>query len=70
MLCVLIRLASYNFQYKKENHPKLSEICSYGFCTEGLKNEFETHVVIESSVFEALTFYCKSKILINEKCFV
>ena len=24
MLCVLIRIASYHFQSKKENHPKLS----------------------------------------------
>ena len=25
----------YHFQYKKENHPKLSKICSYGFLFQG-----------------------------------
>ena len=29
-----------------------------GFCAKGLKNEFETAVVNESSVFEPLKFYC------------
>ena len=43
---------------KKENHPKLSQICSYGICTKGPKNEFETAVVYEPSVFEPLKFYC------------
>ena len=45
-------------QYKKENHPKLSQICNYGICSKGLKNEFETAVVNETSVFEPLKFYC------------
>ena len=45
-------------QYKKENHPKLSQICSYGICSKGLKNEFETAMAYESSVFEPLKFYC------------
>ena len=45
-------------QYKKENHPKLSQICNYGICSKGPKNEFETAVVNEPSVFEPLTFYC------------
>ena len=43
---------------KKENHPKLSLICSHGICSKGLKNEFETTVVNEPSVFEPLKFYC------------
>ena len=43
---------------KKENHPKLSQICSYGICSKGLKNEFEPAVVNEPSVFEPLKFYC------------
>ena len=43
----------------KENHPKLSQIFSYGFLL-GLKNEFETAVVNEPSVFEPLKFYCMS----------
>ena len=45
-------------QYKKENHPKLSQTCSYGICFKGPKNEFETAVVNEPSVFEPLKFYC------------
>ena len=38
-------------QFKKENHPKLSQICNYGICAKGLKNEFETAGVNEPSVF-------------------
>ena len=44
-------------QYKKENHPKLSQICIYEICSKGPKNEFETAVVNEPSVFEPLKFY-------------
>ena len=43
---------------KKENHPKLSQICNYGICSKGPKNNFETAVVYEPSVFEPLKFYC------------
>ena len=43
---------------KKEKHPELSQICSYGIFSKGLKNEFETAVVNEPSVFEPLKFYC------------
>ena len=46
------------FQYEKEKHPKLSQICSYGNFSKGLKNEFERAVVNEPSVFEPLKFYC------------
>ena len=46
------------FQYKKENVPKLSQICNYGICSKGLKNEFEAAVVNEPTVFEPLKFYC------------
>ena len=45
-------------QYKKENHSKLSQICNYGICSKGLRNEFETAVVNEPSAFEPLKFYC------------
>ena len=45
-------------QYEKENHPKLSQIYNYWICSKGLKNEFETAVVNEPSLFEPLTFYC------------
>ena len=55
--------SNYNTKYtifstKKENHPKLSQICSYGIFSKGLKNEFETAMVNEPSVFEPLKFYC------------
>ena len=45
-------------QYKKENNPKLSQICNYGIWSKGLKNEFELAVVNRPSVFEPLKFYC------------
>ena len=49
----------YNIsQYKNENHPKLCQICNYEICSKGPKNEFETAVVNEPSVFEPLKFYC------------
>ena len=46
------------FNIKKEKYPKLSQICSYRIFFKGLKNEFETAVVNELSVFEPLKFYC------------
>ena len=46
------------FQYKNENRHKLCQICNNGICSKGLKNEFETAVVNEPSVFEPLKFYC------------
>ena len=48
----------YISQIKKENHSKLSQICNYGKCSKGPKNEFETAVVKEPSLFEPLKFYC------------
>ena len=36
--------------YKKENHPKLSQICNYGIFSKGLNNELETAVVNYISV--------------------
>ena len=48
------------FNIKKENHPKISQICSYGIFTKGLENEFERAVGNEPSVFEPLKFYCNS----------
>ena len=45
-------------QYKNENHPKLCQIYNYEICSKGPKNEFETAVVSEPSVFEPLKFYC------------
>ena len=39
----------YNFQYKKENHPKLFEIYTYGSFSA---------MVNEPSVFKPLKVYC------------
>ena len=50
------------FNRKKENLPKLSQICSYGIFSKGLKNEFKTALVNEPSVFEPLKFYCTFKV--------
>ena len=50
------------FNIKKENHTKLSQICSQGIFAWGLKNGFETAVVNEPSVFEPLKFYCNMHI--------
>ena len=46
------------FNINTKNHPTLSQICSYAIFSKGLKNEFETAVVNEPSVFELLKFYC------------
>ena len=46
------------FNIKKNiilNYPKSAAI---GFCSKGLKKEFETAVVNEPSAFEPLKFYC------------
>ena len=54
-------MRTYNMPFiniRKENHPKLSQICMSFFFFEGLKNEFDTAVVNEPSVFEPLKFYC------------
>ena len=50
------------FNLKKENHPKVSLICSHVIFSKGLKNEFETAVVNEPLVSEPVKFYCIYKI--------
>ena len=48
------------FMVKKKitlNYPKSAAM---GFCSKGLKYEFETAVVNEPSMFEPLKFYCNS----------
>ena len=52
---------------KKENHPKLSQICNYGISSKGPKNVFEPAVVNEQLVFEPLKFYCMYDNSGNEK---
>ena len=39
-------------------HPKLSQICIYGIISKVNKDEFETAVVNEASLFELLKVYC------------
>ena len=46
------------FNVNKKNTIKYPKICSYGIFSKGLKNEFETAVVNEPSVFVPLKFYC------------
>ena len=46
------------FQYTEENQLKLSQICGYWIFSKGHKDEFETAMVNEPSVFEPLKFYC------------
>ena len=40
------------------NYPKYDNVCSYGIFSKGRKNEFETAVLNEPSVFKLLKFYC------------
>ena len=40
------------------NYPKYNNVCRYRIFSKGLKNEFETAVVNEPSVFEPLKIYC------------
>ena len=45
----------FSVQKNLLNYPKYA---ATGFFSKGLKNEFETAVVNEPSVFEPLKFYC------------
>ena len=64
MLCVLVRIASMRTQnipfinIKKKITLNYSKSAATGFFFKGLKNEFESAVVNEPSVFEPLNFYC------------
>ena len=40
------------------NYPKYNNVCNYGDFSYRLKNEFETAVVNQPSVFEPLKVYC------------
>ena len=46
------------FIMKKENHPRSSQIRNYRIFSSGPKNDVETAVVNEPSVFEPLNFFC------------
>ena len=68
---ILMRIHNIPFlNIKKENHPKLSQICNYGICYKGPKNESETAVVNEPLVFKPLKFYCTLKFNTNETCII
>ena len=47
-----------NFKYKKNTTLNYPSFAAMEFFYNGLKNEFETAVVTEPSVFEPLKFYC------------
>ena len=70
ILCVLNRIASNEYtqytisQYKKENHPKLSQICNYGICSKGPKNEFETAISVRA--IEVLLYLRVTPMLKNQ----
>ena len=57
MLRVLIR-HNIHFQYKEEKSALIILILPLWDFSKGLKDEFETAVVDEPSVFEPLKFYC------------
>ena len=46
------------FSMNKKNTLNYPKSAAMGFFSKGLKNEFETAVVNEPSVFEPLKFYC------------
>ena len=46
------------FNMNKKNTINYPKSAATGFFSKGLKNEFETAVVNEPSVFEPLKFYC------------
>ena len=46
------------FNMNKKNTLNYPKSAAMGFSSKGLKNEFETAVVNEPSVFELLKFYC------------
>ena len=55
----IINIIIINIKKKTtEKYPKHNNVCSYGICLLGPKDEFEIAVVKEPSVFELLKFYC------------
>ena len=54
-------MSTHNIPFLNVNRKivlKLSQNCNYGICSKGPKNEFETAVVNEPSVFEPSKFHC------------
>ena len=50
-------MSSHNISYSIKKNKKIT-LSSYGFCSKGLKNEFEIAVVNQPSMFESLKFCC------------
>ena len=50
------------FNMNKKNTINYPKSTATGFFSKGLKNEFQTAVVNEPSVFEPLKFYCISSL--------
>ena len=44
-VCCVFSLESPHFQFKRENHPILAQVSSYGIFSQGLKQDFETAIV-------------------------
>ena len=62
--CVLIEgilMSTVHTIYNVQYHPKLSQICSHGLFSKGLKNEFETAVVNKPSMLCLLRTKAKIK---------
>ena len=60
----------YHFQYIHKNHSKLSQMCSYGIFSKGLKNEFERAISVRSTegllyLYDHVyfSFYVKSRLV-------
>ena len=64
MLCVVIEailMITHNIPFSicvRKNTLNYPKSAVMGFFSKGLKNEFETAMVNEPSVFEPLKFYC------------
>ena len=61
------------FNINNKNTLNYTRSAAMGFFSKGLKNEFETAVVNEPSVFEPLKFYCILKIKLgyyNQSLFI
>ena len=59
----------FNIKTKITLNYRYPKSAAMGFCSKGLKNEFETAMVKEPSVFEPLKFYCSLKCIESLICF-
>ena len=56
------------FNMNKKNTINYPKCAATGFFSKGLKNEFETAVINEPSVFEPLKFYCIWRFFVAQIC--